>query len=418
MDVHRDFCEIAVSENGRVRSAGRIPTRVGPLLALAQSLTEDDVVAIEATSGSDKIVSILQEHRIRVVVANTRKLKAITEAKAKTDRLDARTLARMLTAGLLDGVWTPDERTRTLRRLTNRRERLVRARTRAKNEAQAVLGRNLCDRPPVTDAFGKAGRRWMNALILPVDERLTLDGCLRQVDFLDQEVAAMDREIAKVALAWPEIQRLMTVPGVNVQTAATFMASIGDIRRFPSASRLTSYLGLDPKVHQSGNAPARHGRISKAGTSEVRHMLGEAAWKVTLTPGPLKAFFERVRARRNAQIAVTATSRKLAALFWQLLTREEDYAFGRPAMTRNKIRKLELLAGAPPQKGRHGIAGGKSKAVFDAERELSRQAELAYRQMVKDWTATGPGKSGAGATPGRASQKPSKGTAARQATSP
>jgi transposase len=418
MDVHRDFCEIAVSENGRVRSAGRIPTRVGPLHALAQSLTEDDVVAIEATSGSDKIVSILQEHQIRVVVANTRKLKAITEAKAKTDRLDARTLARMLTAGLLDGVWTPDERTRALRRLTNRRERLVRARTRAKNEAQAVLGRNLCDRPPVTDAFGKAGRRWMAGLLLPVDERLTLDGCLRQVDFLDQEVAAMDREIAKAALAWPEIQRLMTVPGVNVQTAATFMASIGDIRRFPSASRLTSYLGLDPKVHQSGNAPARHGRISKAGTSEVRHMLGEAAWKVTLTPGPLRAFFERVRARRNAQIAVTATSRKLAALFWHLLTREQDYAFGRPAMTRNKIRKLELLAGAPPQKGRHGIAGGKSKAVFDAERELSRQAEAAYRRLVSDWTATGPGKSGAGATPGRASQQPSKGTAARQATSP
>lgn len=418
MDVHRDFCEIAVSENGRVRSAGRIPTRVGPLHALAQSLTEDDVVAIEATSGSDKIVSILQEHQIRVVVANTRKLKAITEAKAKTDRLDARTLARMLTAGLLDGVWTPDERTRTLRRLTNRRERLVRARTRAKNEAQAVLGRNLCDRPPVTDAFGKAGRRWLAGLVLPVDERLTLDGCLRQVDFLDQEVTAMDCEIAKAALAWPEIQRLMTVPGVNVHTAATFMASIGDIRRFPSASRLTSYLGLDPKVHQSGNAPARHGRISKAGTSEVRHMLGEAAWKVTLTPGPLRAFFERVRARRNAQIAVTATSRKLAALFWHLLICEQDYAFGRPAMTRNKIRKLELLAGAPPQKGRHGIAGGKSKAVFDAERELSRQAEAAYRRLVSDWTATGPDKSGAGATPGRASQKPSKGTAARQATSP
>ena len=87
-------------------------------------------------------------------------------------------------------------------------------------------------------------------------------------------------------------------------------------------------------------------------------------------------------------------------------------------MTRNKIRKLELLAGAPPQKGRHGIAGGKSKAVFDAERELSRQAEAAYRRLVSDWTASGPGKSGAGATPGRASQKPSKGTAARQATSP
>jgi transposase len=142
---------------------------------------------------------------IEVVVANTRKLKSITEAKAKTDRLDARTLARLLVSGLLDEVWTPDERTRTLRRLTNRRELIVRARTRAKNEAHRVLARNLCDRPPVTNAFGKAGRRWLAQLELPVDERLTLDGCLRQVDFLDIEVAALDREIAKHALAWPEL---------------------------------------------------------------------------------------------------------------------------------------------------------------------------------------------------------------------
>ena len=267
------------------------------------------------------------------------------------------------------------------------------------------MARNLCERPPVTDAFGKAGRRWLAQLELPVDERLTLDGCLRQVDFLDAEVAALDREIAKQALAWPEVLRLMSVPGVNVQTAATFMASIGDIRRFSSPRKLVSYLGLDPRVRQSGNGPARHGQISKAGASEARHMLGEVAWKVMLTPGPLRAFFERVRARRGPQIAATATARKLVVLFWHLLTREEDYAFARPAMTRNKVRRLELLAGAPPQKGRKGIAGNKSKALFDAERELSRQAEAAYRRLVSDWRSSGPPKAGAGATPGRASSR-------------
>ena len=148
-------------------------------------------------------------------------------------------------------------------------------------------------------------------------------------------------------------------------------------------------------------------------------MLGEAAWKVTLTPGPLRAFFERVRARRGTQIAATATARKLAVLFWHLLTREQDYAFARPAMTRNKIRQLELLAGAPSQKGRKGIAGNKSKTVFDAERELSRQAETAYRRLVSDWTASGPRESGCGRDTGaRISKKPSKGKAARQASSP
>ncbi|MFZ1175921.1 MAG: IS110 family transposase [Mycobacterium sp.] len=403
LDVHRDFCEVAIAEHGTVRSAGRIRTRVPSLELFAQSLVAGDIVALEATSGTDKIVSVLQTHGVRVVVANTRKLKSISEAKAKTDRLDARTLARLLMSGLLDQVWTPDERTRTLRRLTNRRERLVRARTRAKNEAHAVLARNLCERPPVTDAFGKAGREWLSELELPVDERLTMDGCLRQVDFLDAEVSDLDREIAKHALAWPEVLRLMTVPGVNVQTAATFMASVGDIHRFSSPRKLVSYLGLDPRVRQSGNGPARHGRISKTGASEARHMLGEAAWKVTLTPGPLRAFFERVRARRGVQIAATATARKLVVLFWHLLTSNQDYAFARPAMTRSKVRRLELLAGAHAQKGRKGIAGGKSKAVFEAERALSRQAEAAYRRLISDWQASGPANAGAGATPGRAS---------------
>jgi transposase len=135
-----------------------------------------------------------------------------------------------------------------------------------------------------------AALRCRAALELPADERLTLDGCLRQVDFLDAEVGALDAEIAKQALAWTEVLRLMSVPGVNVQTAATFMASIGDIRRFSSPGKLVSYLGLDPRVHQSGSAPARHGHISKAGASETRHMLGEVAWKVTLTPGPLRVW--------------------------------------------------------------------------------------------------------------------------------
>jgi transposase len=414
LDVHRDFCEVAVVDEDGLRSAGRIATRVPTLELFAQSLEPGDVVALEATTGADRIVSVLERHGSRVVVANTRKLRSITEAKAKTDRLDARTLARLLASGLIDEVWTPDERTRTLRRLTNRRERLVRARTRAKNEAHGVLARNLCERPPVTDAFGRGGRCWFAQLQLPADERLTLEGCLRQVDFLDSEIAALDAQIAKQALAWPDVLRLMSIPGVNVQTAATFMASIGDIRRFSSPRKLVSYLGLDPRVRQSGSRPARHGHISKAGASEARHMLGEVAWKVTLTPGPLRAFFERVRARRGPQIAATATARKLAVLFWHLLTRGEDYAFARPALTRHKIRRLELLAGAPPQKGRKGVAGNKSKAVFDAERELSRQAEAAYRRLVSDWTATRPARAGAGVTRGRASRGPSSGQAARQ----
>ena len=318
----------------------------------AGSLAADDVVALETTSGAGLIAEIIEPHVAAVVVANTRKLPQISKAKAKTDRLDARTLARLAASGFLETVWAPDQRTRALRRLCARREALVRARTRAKNEAHAVPARNLCGRPPVTDCFGTTGRAWLAGLQLPVHERLTLDGCLRQIDFLDSEISTLEAALAMQALDSPEILRLMSVPGVSLHTAAAFIASVGDIRRFASARQLVGYLGLDPRVRQSGNGEARHGRISKAGSSLARGMLGEAAWSVAQTPGPLRAFFERIRARKGPQVAATATARKLACLFWCLLTRQEDYAYARPSMTRAKIRRLELRRRRPAKERR------------------------------------------------------------------
>jgi transposase len=149
-----------------------------------------------------------------------------------------------------------------MRRRLARRAQLVRARTRAKNEIHAVLMRCLTDRPPASDLFGVKGRGWLAEQQLPVCERETVDSGARQVAFLDSEIAAVEQLIAAEALGWPEIKRLMTVPSVNAIVAATFMAAVGDIRRFGDRRKLTAYLGLDPRVRQSGNTPATHGHIS------------------------------------------------------------------------------------------------------------------------------------------------------------
>jgi transposase len=173
------------------------------------------------------------------------------------------------------------------------------------------------------------------------------------------------------------------------------------------------------RVRQSGIGPARHGRISKQGSASVRNVLVEAVWSAVREPGPLRAFYERVRARRGAQVAAVATARKLAHLFWCLLTREQDYAFAQPSLTRRKVRRLELATGAPSRKGQVPAGQGlRNKRICEAERALAAQAEQAYRRTIADWNATGPTKAGASVTPGRASQGPSKGKAARQTTSP
>ena len=337
LDVHRDFCEVAISEAGEVRSAGRVAARPDALELFAQSLTSDDQVVLEVTGNAWEIARIIEGHVKRVIVVSPSDT-GIRQARAKTDRLDARTLAKLLAAGSLDSVWMPDERTRVMRRRLARRSQLVAARTRAKNEVHAILMRRLKGRPEVSDLFGKQGRAWLAELELPVEERETLDSGLRQIDFLDGEVALVERAIAHDALNWPDARRLMTVPGVNLIVAVTFLATVGDIHRFPDRRKLVAYLGLDPKVRQSGDAPAAHGHISKQGSSQARHALVEASWSVVRQPGPLRAFYQRIRARRGHQVAITAAARKLACLFWVLLWRQQDYAFGQPSMTARKIR--------------------------------------------------------------------------------
>jgi transposase len=402
LDVHREFCVVAICEDGKVRSAGRVPSTPEGLALLAESLLPTDRVALEVTGSCWEVARILEPHVQQVVVVSPDDT-GISSARAKTDKLDSRTLASLLWKGELDAVWMPDERCRVLRRRLARREQLMRTRTRAKNEIQAVLARRLQGKPPCSDLFGVTGREWLAGLQLPVEERESVDAGLRQIAFIDIEIAAVDRLIAQQALAWPEIRRLMTVPGVNLICAASFLAAIGEPSRFLTSRKLVAYLGLDPKVRQSGEAPARSGRISKRGSANARWALVEAAWSVVKQPGPLRAFYERTRGRRGHGKAIVATARKLTVLFWCMLTRGEDYAHQRPALTKKKQRQLELTAGAPARSKQAAGIWSTNRAILHAERALAEQAEVSYKRMVTDQQAGGPSrKVGASATPERA----------------
>jgi transposase len=417
LDVHRDFCEVAIADEEGVRSAGRLKTTPESLRLLAEGLAADDRVALEATGNALAIAAILRPHVARVALANPAAVGGGLSAP-KTDRLDARSLARLLATGFLPEVWAPDPATAALRHQLARRRQLVKQRTREKNQVHAVLQRNLKGKPPASDLFGAKGREWLAAQELPPHEGEMVEACRRHIDFLDAEVAALDRGVAQRVLASPEMRRLMQLPGVSATTAATFMAAVGEVSRFPSPRHLVAYLGLNPKVRQSGSEPAKHGRISKRGPAAVRGVLTEAAWVAARTPGPLRAFWERTARRRGDQIATIAVARKLVVIAWNMLTRDEDYAFKRPAALREKIRRLELLSGADSRRGqRRGARVKVSPQRREAERELARQAEAAYRRLVTDWQASGP-KAGAGATVGRASQRPSVRQPARQTFKP
>lgn len=394
LDVHRSFAEVAILENGKLRSGGRIVLQHEPVVAFARTLRADDEVVLEATGNSAILVRLIAPFVRRVVVANPVQVRAIAWAKVKTDKIDAGVLAKLHASGFLPEVWVPDEETQARRRVAAERTQLVSHMTRLKNRIQSVLHANLIPRYAGA-LFGKRGRAWLDAQPLAEDQKRTIARHLGELDRIGAELAELDKVLANEALGDDRVRRLMTIGGVNAVVAMSVLAAIGEITRFSSPEKLVSYLGLNPRVRQSGERPAFHGRITKQGRAHARAMLVEAAWSVVSGPGPLRAFFLRIRAKRGNQVAAVATARKLAVLIWHLLSKGQDYAWSRPALLQWKLRELELKAGSPSRRGgnKPGPARDYSlKTVRDKERQWLGLAEAEYRRFVDAWKPRPPEK--------------------------
>lgn len=198
----------------------------------------------------------------------------------------------------------------------------------------------------------------------------------------------IEADIAKVAMADPAIRRRMTLPGVDMTVASGVAAAIGDVRRFYDPTKLVGYLGLNPSRRQSGEGPAYHGRITKQGRGQARGMLVEAAWAAARSPGPLRAFFQRVAAKRGKPIAAVATARKLDMIIWHMLTKGEDYIWVRPALLARKFRSIELKAGLPPEHSKRGAAYDYNiPEKRAAERVRVEEAEEEYAGFTSRWRA-------------------------------
>src|SRR3954471_20250840 len=386
MDVHRTFAEVVVWEDGRLRPAGRVDMTRSGLEGFGRTLSKEDEVVVEATGNAMAVVRVLGPYVARVIVANPLQVKAIAHARIKTDKIDAGVLASLRAADFLPEVWVPDAGTERLRRLVARRNQVVRHRTRVKNEVHGILAAHLVPPCPHADPFNGPGRAWLDRQVLPDDERAAIARHLRELDRLGEDLAVLDRDIGETVVENPEVKRLLTIAGVNVTVAAGLVAAIGDIHRFSSPQKLVSYFGLNPRVRQSGLGLAQHGRISKIGRAHARAMLVEAAWAAAKSPGPLHAFFVRIRARRGHQVAAVATARKMAVLVWHLLTKEADHLWARPALVAQKVRALELQAGEGGQQARRRVRLRRQGAAGPGEGD--RRAGRTYLRAPRRVVAT------------------------------
>ena len=387
----------------------RFATSREEFLRLASELTETDTVALEVTTNSNSIARLIRDNsKARVIVSNPIKTKVIAQARIKTDKIDARVLAELARASYLPEVWLPDEETEGLRQFITDRTSLVRRRTECKNAIHSILHRNLV-RQSHSDLYGKAGREWLESVIrgegtnvpVPQLDRLRIGSLLNEVDRIDALVDDLESVIASYIAVRPslkgQLDRLMSVPGINLVTGAGIIATIGDVTRFPDKKKLSAYFGVVPSVRQSGDT-SRNGRITKQGRAEARWLLIEAAEALRKVPGPMRALYRRVARRKNHNVAVVAVARKLVELVHHLLTREEDYIYKLPRLTQEKRSRWRHLArqktgvrlasaaakisGRPALYGTGiGIQGRKLKSQI--AKQAAENAERLYEAIVE-----------------------------------
>lgn len=399
LDVHkREITYCIIDDAGAILERERFLLNRDTLKAFAQkTLRPGDQAALESTTNCWAVADRLRQHVARVVVSNPMATKAIAQSKIKTDKVDALVPAQLLRCDFLPEVWQPDTQTRLRRQLSGRRASLVGQRTQLRNRIHSVLAMRLIE-PPVKNSsglFGKAGRAWLNALTkdhLDADGLEMITSDLRLLDALAGEIDRFDHRLAELGYEDARVKLLMTMPGVSVVVAQALVAAFGEITRFKTADKAAAYLGLTPSTKQSAKT-CHHGPITKQGNSNARWMLVQAAQHMCRQAGPLGHFFRRLKRRKNHNIAVVATARKMAMIAWRMLTTNEPYRYSPPSSTATKLAKLRIDATGKKRRG--GVPKGvKSTANLPGGSRTIKSLDAVYAQEdVPPRTSSSPGES-------------------------
>jgi transposase len=344
LDVHKTVVEACILDaQGAVITRRRFDLTPTNLLDFCKRhLGPQAKVALEATTNVWAVVKLVRPLVGEVVVSNPLATKAIAQSKVKTDKVDALVLAQLLRCDFLPTVWQPDDATLELRQLISRRTGLVGQQTAVKNRLHSVLAMRLLT-VPCPQLFSNDGLAFLRQVVLDADGRLMVDSDLRLLDAVAQEITALDQQIAKRGFDEVKVKLLMTLPGVSVTVATAVLAALGDVTRFRDGDAAAAYLGLVPSTKQSGDN-CYHGRITKPGNGNARWMLVQAAQHVRTHPGPLGHFYNKLKRKKNYNVAVVAVARKLVVIAWHMLKKNEPYRYAQPGSTEEKLRKLRVLA--------------------------------------------------------------------------
>lgn len=289
-----------------------------------RQLNEPFSLCYEASCGYGHLYEQVRPLAAHVAVAHPGKLRLIYGSKRKNDKVDAAKLAKLLLLDMVPAVHVPSIDVRAWRSLIILRQRVMSQVVRAKNQIRAVLREHDIAGPKWL--WSKKKLAWLESLELHPIARLRLDLAVEEFRSLDQKIKRLERELQKYANRHPAVKLLMTIPGVGIRTAETFVAWVDDISRFRRTKQLGAYFGLVPCQDASADKN-RLGHITKDGPPVMRKLITEAAWTAIKKCPAFKAFFERIMGGKTERrkIAIIATSHRMIRVMGAMLRNGTAY---------------------------------------------------------------------------------------------
>jgi transposase len=328
IDYHKSYSYgTIVDREGQVLRRGRLDNSPQALRQfLGAHAGEGSHAVLEATRNWTLMHDWLEDLVERVTLAHPLKVRAIAEAKVKTDKIDAATLAHLLRCDLIPAAHVPSKDARVVKNLLRHRMFLVMLRTMTKNRVGVLLDRHpqLLSDAPRAERFGKVHRAWLKQLRLPIDERRVLHNELALLEQLNKRIDQAEDWIDRAADRDARVRRLMTMPGIGQFLAMLLVAEIDDVHRFTTPQKLHAYAGLIPATRSSGGRTF-HGRITREGNRYLRWAMVEAVWPARRSDASIGRFFDAHAARVGTNKAKVATARRLLTIAYRLLKEERDY---------------------------------------------------------------------------------------------
>jgi len=326
IDLHfKNMVNIAQNDNGDVIADQKLPATVQSLERFFAQFDEPVQAVVECTGFWYWVADWCHNNKITLFLAHAKMLKAISYAKVKTDKVDARTLADLLRAGLIPCAHMQMGEQRELRELTRARLRMVQRRERLQSSLWNVAAKYNVD---IHDFdFGlrypaKLGQ-WLEPQ-LPDVSYLEAQLLLEQILTLQQHIERLEQSIEQQTTFTPALERILQVPGIGLVTGWSILAEVGQIQRFPTDKKFVSYCRLVPGSNDSGGS-RRHKSANKDGNKYLRLAFGQAAVNACRHYPVIRTYHQKVKRRSGKNIARSVVGKELAKIVWHMLTKNEDY---------------------------------------------------------------------------------------------